>query len=257
MRKLSRNGVDHPADWQTKVAAILPANYMTESARFEALAITSAVRDDGFKKFAPAAMPQTSGRDPTFKPLWSTVKAIKDSLDEMSEGRCAYCEQLINARRSGQVEHYKPKSLFPSLCYEMTNYFLACNGCNGSKSNKWPSTGSYIRPDVGDPAKKLTFTENGRVAASGVSLADTKVTIKDFALGRGGLVRARKVAIKHALGAIRDFLDFDDNIIPADVKKKLVRRHLRRIATTETPYETAIKQCIKAEWKQRFPVDPL
>jgi hypothetical protein len=67
-------------------------------------------------------------------------------------------------------------------------------------------------------------------------------------------VHARKVSIKLVLEPIRDVLV--EAVIPVDVKKRLIRKQLKRIASESTPYETAIKQCVTAdaEWRRLFPV---
>lgn len=54
---------------------------------------------------------------------------------------CGYCEELCK----GEVDHFQPKSRFPVLVYEWTNWILACHTCNGAKLEKWPSCG-YVDP---------------------------------------------------------------------------------------------------------------
>ncbi|MBI1311252.1 TIGR02646 family protein [bacterium] len=258
MRRLKRDGLNlPPAGWDQKVDAAFPnkAAFDQKAAEFEQLDIDDDDRQQGFKKFGGHTMAQTSSNKPTWKTLWSSVKAVKDELDKMSDGRCAYCEQLINARRSGQVEHFKPKSLFPTLTYDVDNYFLACNGCNGAKSDKWPDDGtSYIRPDEGQPSRRFTFTEDGRIKAN-IAGSESETTIKDFELGRGGLVRARKVAIAQTIGTLKDLLD--EPAIPVDIKRRLVRKQIRRVQSQPTGYSTAIVQVIRETWSRALPNDRL
>ena len=62
-------------------------------------------------------------------------------LDQRFLGICAYCEEYC----SGEVDHFRPKSKFPHLVYEWSNWLFACHDCNHAKSGKWPSVG-YVDP---------------------------------------------------------------------------------------------------------------
>ena len=54
---------------------------------------------------------------------------------------CAYCEELCQ----GEIDHFRPKSKFPDLVYDWSNWLLACHDCNQTKGAKWPSEG-YVDP---------------------------------------------------------------------------------------------------------------
>ena len=57
-------------------------------------------------------------------------------------GICGYCEEIVR----GEVDHFRPKSKFPELVYEWSNWVFACNACNSiSKKDKWPE-GGYVDP---------------------------------------------------------------------------------------------------------------
>jgi uncharacterized protein (TIGR02646 family) len=43
---------------------------------------------------------------------------------------CAYCQRELTDSDRGDVEHFRPKSFYPWLAYEFTNYFLGCARCN-------------------------------------------------------------------------------------------------------------------------------
>jgi hypothetical protein len=47
--------------------------------------------------------------------------------------RCAYCEDSL----ADEVEHVRPKNLFPELAFRWPNYLFACGPCNGPKSNRY------------------------------------------------------------------------------------------------------------------------
>src|ERR1700712_1427446 len=124
----------------------------------------------------------------------------------MCHQKCAYCESVVAAKRTGAVEHFKPKSLFPSLVYDCGNYFLGCGGCNGAKSDKWPmGGGSYVRPDEDDPAQLFIFHEDGRIEAVLPGSAAER-TIQDFELNEEWLRTAREWCIGQVLEELQGLL---------------------------------------------------
>lgn len=64
-----------------------------------------------------------------------TFQAVKENLTKMCSGarRCVYCEDSVG----DEVEHIRPKDLYPELCFVWENYVYACGNCNGPKSNKF------------------------------------------------------------------------------------------------------------------------
>lgn len=64
-----------------------------------------------------------------------TFDEIKIALDLMCSGarRCVYCEDSLGC----EVEHIRPKSLYPESCFTWENYVYACGLCNKRKSNKF------------------------------------------------------------------------------------------------------------------------
>ena len=58
---------------------------------------------------------------------WSQAK--KQLLVE-TNGKCAYCEAPTSAVAYGDVEHYRPKSIYWWLAYSYDNYLASCTLCN-------------------------------------------------------------------------------------------------------------------------------
>lgn len=65
----------------------------------------------------------------------ATFNAVKAKLIEMCNGsrRCMYCEDSV----ADEVEHFRPKDLYPEVVFAWNNYFYACGPCNGPKNNKF------------------------------------------------------------------------------------------------------------------------
>jgi uncharacterized protein (TIGR02646 family) len=81
--------------------------------------------------------------------LWGE---LKEHLQELFHGRCAYCEALFESVAFGDVEHYRPKAEVTGepkhpgyywLAYEPSNYLPSCQRCNQeAKRNYFPIAGT-------------------------------------------------------------------------------------------------------------------
>jgi uncharacterized protein (TIGR02646 family) len=81
---------------------------------------------------------------------------VKDSLKIMFQKKCAFCESLITHVDYGQIEHFKPKSSYPGLCFDWNNFLLCCSICNGksNKGDKFPLAdegGPFVNPTEENP----------------------------------------------------------------------------------------------------------
>lgn len=93
-----------------------------------------------------------------------TFAAVREELADLCSGsrRCMYCEDSV----ADEIEHIRPKDLFPEVVFAWMNYLYACGPCNGGKSNKFvviDDTGAFVdvtrpyrapvvRPTSGDAA---------------------------------------------------------------------------------------------------------
>jgi uncharacterized protein (TIGR02646 family) len=81
----------------------------------------------------------------------AVFRHVRGALDGMCRGprRCMYCEDAP----ADEVEHFRPKDLYPEQVFVWKNYLYACGPCNGPKNNQF----SIIRrsqPRVLDVARK-------------------------------------------------------------------------------------------------------
>lgn len=73
-------------------------------------------------------------------------KLSKSQLIIESSGKCAYCEATTNVVAHGDVEHYRPKSIYWWLAYTYDNYLFACQICNQVyKSDHFPIRGILLQ----------------------------------------------------------------------------------------------------------------
>jgi len=63
----------------------------------------------------------------------ATFSAVRAALTKMCSGarRCNYCEDSV----ADEVEHIRPKNLYPDRVFAWMNYAYACGPCNGPKNN--------------------------------------------------------------------------------------------------------------------------
>lgn len=81
----------------------------------------------------------------------NTQSKVRDKLNLVYHGKCAYCETFTKA----EIEHYRPKKAVDEapdhngyywLCYEWSNLIPSCHDCNtsGGKGNKFPIEGNRV-----------------------------------------------------------------------------------------------------------------
>ena len=57
-------------------------------------------------------------------------KPAKEQLFVETRDKCAYCEATTKTTHHGDVEHYRPKSIYWWLAYCYDNYLASCQFCN-------------------------------------------------------------------------------------------------------------------------------
>ena len=78
--------------------------------------------------------------------LQSRWKKVKDQLKLEAYDKCAYCEAPNSMVAYGDVEHYRPKSVYWWLAYNYDNYLVSCQLCNQSyKSDNFPVKNARIK----------------------------------------------------------------------------------------------------------------
>jgi uncharacterized protein (TIGR02646 family) len=244
--RLQRRSAKPPADWKQKVDAALPAGFQRAAVAFEKLPVQGAKRKKGFATYAPHALPlDKKKKKREFPALWQKHPTLKGMISAMSGGYCVYCQSPVAASHRGKVpghvEHLMPTSRFPTRAYDVLNYFLSCEACNGYKSDQWPH-GGYVRPDRGAPEKRFVFGEDGSIKGRAGDI-QAKSTVRDLKLDRAGLTDLRRVLIEQHLEFVRRFLEASVDM-PAGVQMEalLVRRF--------SPVSEAINQNVRRVWAQ-------
>lgn len=251
MVRLERNGNKVPRGWAVLVERAFGrchARYVKRAMVFEALALTDARRQGGFKAFAPDALPRDSAGACDFPPVWREAIA-KDVIRTLSDGHCAYCQSSVAANQPGDVEHFKPKALFPTRAYRWGNYFYSCSACNNAKRARWPVRGSFVRPDskTRDPYERFVFHEDGRVGAAPGDRNAAR-TVKALRLNRKELVKDRECAIRLTVSYARNALKWMKG------ETKEAQRSAVRTLLMEplARFSAAINQNVRRVWQEAW-----
>jgi hypothetical protein len=185
---------------------------------------------------------------------------VRGALYAMHGRICAYCGSLASDQR-GDVEHYRPKSVYPWLTYEFRNYLLGCRVCNSSrKSTEFPLFSSakplqydprmledpdFLEKELArekrlllDPASDpvddwldIYYEEDlSEVRVSAIAAADrasrqsVEQTIEFFGLNTiVELVRNRNQQVTAAIGALREWSE--GNVASGDNVRVLSNRY--------------------------------
>jgi hypothetical protein len=93
---------------------------------------------------------------------WSKAKP---QLKLESFGKCAYCEAPTNTVAHGDVEHFRPKSVYWWLAYCYDNYSYSCQICNQTfKSDKFPVPSAKMNQIGHLPAAAPDETQKNTIA---------------------------------------------------------------------------------------------
>jgi uncharacterized protein (TIGR02646 family) len=150
-------------------------------------------------------------------------RELKDALAEVSHDKCWYCE-VKQIRSDNAVDHFRPKSVYPWLAFEKTNFRYSCTYCNSRRKN--PETGDtggkgdafplfnegqratapgqeaiedpvFLDPCRAQDPGLLDFYDDGRPCARHLGHKIRKIraetTIKAYHLDHPGLIEKRKV----------------------------------------------------------------
>lgn len=118
---------------------------------------------------------------------------VKQTLHEMFEGQCCFCESPIGVQVFERIEHLMPKSKFPHLCFEWSNLNYSCEVCNSPKykGDKWDDENPILDPTFDEIKNYLEIDiETAKILSINNDLR-AKTTIEHTGLNREGLIERR------------------------------------------------------------------
>lgn len=126
---------------------------------------------------------------------------IKEPLFESSHEKCAFCECKPGEGGNIEVEHFKPKSIYPELTFEWSNFLPTCRKCNGSKLDHDTGSTPIINPYETDPEEIFYYSDIRVQAIDHNEIART--TIEVCGLNSVRLMKPRS----EILVSLHDFSD--------------------------------------------------
>ncbi len=125
------------------------------------------------------------------KPLKAVVATLQTMMGPRQ--RCMYCLDSHGA----DLEHFRPKAVYPKRMYHWPNLLLCCTECGRFKGNKFPMFGKQallIDPTREDPWKHLDFDP-----ATGNISARFDVRLDDWSAKGSATVDVLKLDRREAL----------------------------------------------------------
>ena len=109
-------------------------------------------------KLTPAfVLSKTDQYKATKDTVWN-IDWLKDSLKDLSYGKCAYCEcSLTKESNYMEVEHFEDKKHYPDQVLNWDNLLPSCKHCNGHKSTHDVVAEPIVNPFVDTPGDYLYF----------------------------------------------------------------------------------------------------
>ncbi len=94
-----------------------------------------------------------------------SFKKYKNDLFQEFDGKCCYCGVKAFSPQMVDIEHFKPKSLYPDLANDISNLLIACRECNISKGAAFPldenGEALLINPREEKFSEHIKVDENG------------------------------------------------------------------------------------------------
>jgi uncharacterized protein (TIGR02646 family) len=126
-------------------------------------------------------------------------RKYRDYVRSDFEERCAYClikELFAGGPESFELDHFRPKSLFPESEFDFYNLYYSCHPCNNIKHDKWPSRRlqdqGKVFVDLCVEDFEAHFQEQPDGSWKGITPA-AAYTIDELRLNRSHLVKLRKL----------------------------------------------------------------
>lgn len=188
MRRLKRSG-HLPADVETKLAAETAKIVGSANPKAEALRLFNNAR----------------------KTVW--FNPVVEALEQLSGPgqRCMFC----SGSEASDVEHFRPKAVFPNLAMTWGNYLWSCTPCNRGKLSRFPPKtgpgGRYVNPLKENVWKFFFIDDFGFLTPNydvGIAALNPRaVTTRDHLdLNREALQETRFARLRDLKGQVRDTL---------------------------------------------------
>lgn len=209
----------------------------------------------GAEKCAEMCSTQDTGKHDFDKRIYGH-RDVKRTLCEIQNDKCVFCETQFTHDSPGDVEHFRPKSIYYWLAYDWKNLFLACEECNRShKKDKFPLLNEneraithlndvareqplFIHPANENPEEFISF--RGEVIFPLNANQRGKATIEGVGLNRIKLESDRKNYLKN----LKFIYDLAHNSPPTPLREEALA-HLEHCASEKGEYSAMVKAALR------------
>lgn len=170
---------------------------------------------------------------------------VKDALLKEANHKCMYCESDINEAAYYHIEHYRPKSKYPSQSFCWDNLGLSCQICNGNKSNTFDEGNPFVNPYKDDPDEFFAFCSTMVMSLAGNKRAHLSESV--LKLNRPELIEKRSERLKAIRGLAELYAQEQDPLF-----KSIYRKQLEEEISETKPYSRCMKSALceitKEQW---------
>lgn len=199
------------------------------------------------------------------------VDDIRQALNNVYKGKCAFCEQK---EEQTHIEHYRPKKIYYWLAYSWDNLLLACPTCNEHKGTNFDLDGERIafenseiniksinissagydatelpkmvNPEITDPSGEIYFEQDGNIKSDNPRF---HYTIQKCKIDRKALNDKRRSILDRFREHIRDAF-----IVNSSIPDQLIaietnfRNFVNDLKNEETEFLAFRNYAVKKDW---------
>jgi len=165
----------------------------------------------------------------------------KKVLKASTSDKCMYCESKITHIDYGDIEHIKPKSIYPSLEFTWDNLGFSCTVCNRTyKKNKYDETTPLINPYDEEPSEHIICS--GAIVFAKQGSERGELSIVDLGLNRVELIEKRQLKINEMDKVIKACFRSTNETL-----KNNALDELRKEANSDKEYSMIIKSFFESQ----------
>jgi uncharacterized protein (TIGR02646 family) len=153
---------------------------------------------------------------------------IKDPLFESSYKKCAFCEGKPQENGYIEIEHFKPKSLYPQFTFDWLNLLPSCSKCNRTKLAHDTEKEPIVNPYELDPDKVFDYLDIKMIVREGEYEDLGQETIRVCGLNSVRLMKPRSQVLVSLHAFCDDIVSAIAQYESAETERKKTNR-LRKI----------------------------
>jgi hypothetical protein len=173
---------------------------------------------------------------------------IKQSLEQETHNKCAYCETYFVGAPS-EIDHISPTSVNPPLNFEWNNLTLACKDCNTPKNAYEQPEAPFLNP-YQDEVEDFLFHAGPLVLPREPTAPGTEMTVRVLGLNnpktRSRLMSAKVDRLERARLTVK-LHHMEANA----VLKAAYLKELKTMASLSAPFSAMVREYLRA---QQIPV---